>query len=158
MERTKMEQELLAALKALVENPRPAMGSVDSDSIWSERYRRYEEAFDNAAALVAAFAQSASDEPTPRRYYIRRGYDAIGWERTEQTFDLAQAVAIAESDDSITNNWTVPEYESFAAHEFSEIVDAETGKVVACWDDGTWREPKGGRIDGDTETWIRGHG
>lgn len=42
--------KLMAALKALVDNPRPAMASGGDD--WNARYARYEAAYDAAAALV----------------------------------------------------------------------------------------------------------
>lgn len=48
-----LAEELLSALKALVENPRPAMGSGGTDEEWNARYARYEAAFKAAAALVA---------------------------------------------------------------------------------------------------------
>ena len=43
--------EVVAALEALVANPRPAM---ESKLGWQERYARYSEAYDRAMRLVAA--------------------------------------------------------------------------------------------------------
>lgn len=46
-------EEALAALRALVDNPRPAMRSYMSPAEWNARYAGYEDAWNAASALLA---------------------------------------------------------------------------------------------------------